>query len=367
MKMLKTCSVCLMPETRPRMTFDERGVCSACQWHEEKKVLDWSKRESIIKELLAQHRGKGVFACLVPVSGGKDSSYVAYVMKERYGLNILTLTIRPDLVIDIGESNLDRFISNGYENIRLSPNPNAIRKINKVGFVEQGRPFIGWQMAVQAAILKIAHLFGIGIIMYGEDGETEYGGTSEFKDKHVFGFKEIEVLLENNNWRKYLDFFSETELFWLKPPSAKEIEESGICYTHWSFFENWDSYKHEKLAIDKFGLQGAEGRNIGTYSSFAQNDTKLYSLHVYLMYLKFGFGRCLQDACIDIRHGRLTREKGLEFVKLYDHEFPEKHLPDFLEYFSMSKEDFFDVLKKCSNPELFRWEGFTPIPLFEIR
>ena len=366
MKILKTCSVCLMPETRPRVKFDENGICGACQWHEEKKILDWVKRENILKDIIKQYKGKNVFDCLVPVSGGKDSSYVAYTMKKRYGLHVLTLTIRPDLVIGIGENNLNSFISKGYDNIKISPNPDVIKKINARGFIEQGRPFIGWQMAVQAIILKIAHLFKIGLIMYGEDGETEYGGTTEFRNKFIFGLEEIKLLLENNSWENYTQFFSDNELYWLKYPSLQDIKESNICYSHWSFFENWDSYEHEILSVNEFGLKGVSERNIGTYTKYAQNDTKLYSLHVYMMYLKFGFGRCTQDACIDIRHGRLSRDEGLKFVRQYDNEFPEQNLPDFLDYFSMTKEEFFDVLKKNSNPDLFEWNGFTPVPMFKI-
>ncbi|MDR0272783.1 MAG: N-acetyl sugar amidotransferase, partial [Clostridiales bacterium] len=279
MKIFKTCSVCLMPETRPRMKFDENGICSACKWHEEKKTLDWEKRENVLTELIAKHKGKGVFDCLVPVSGGKDSSYVAHMMKNKYGLRVLTLTIRPDLVIDVGEKNLDRFISAGYDNIKISPAPDVVRKINKIGFVEQGRPFIGWQIAVQAVILKIAYLFNIKIIMYGENGETEYGGTTEFKEKFFLGPEDINILLENNSREKYSDMFSDDELYWLTPPTAQEISESGICYTYWSYFENWDSHKNELVAIENFNIQGPEDRNIGTYTRLAQNDTKLYSLH----------------------------------------------------------------------------------------
>ena len=367
MRTLKTCSVCLMPETRPRIQFNENGVCSACQWHEEKKSLDWSKREAILKTIIAQCKGKSVFDCLVPVSGGKDSSYVAYNMKEKYGLNILTLTVKPDLLIDVGEDNLERFIQKGYDNIKVSPSPNVIREINKQGLIIQGRPLIGWQMAVQAIILKIAYLFNIGLIMYGEDGETEYGGTTDFKNKYFFGVDEIKVLLENNNWEDHLQQFSRDELFWLQFPDMKDIKAKNIRYSHWSFFENWDSLKNEIVAVEEFDLQGVADRNTGTYTRSAQNDTKLYSLHVYLMYLKFGFGRCLQDACIDIRHGRISREEGLALVKLYDHEFPERNLTDFLSYFCMTRDEFFDVLKKNSNQKLFKWDGFPPTPIFKIR
>ena len=68
--------------TRPRITFDEKGICSACQWMEEKKKLDWSVREKKLELLLNDQKKNSDFDCIVAVSGGKDGSYVAYNLKK---------------------------------------------------------------------------------------------------------------------------------------------------------------------------------------------------------------------------------------------------------------------------------------------
>ena len=93
---LKWCSNCLSMSTRPRITFDERGFCNACRWAEKKKTLNWGRRQEQLINLLDKHRSKsGGFDCMVPVSGGKDGSYVAYNLKHKYGMNPIALTLHP--------------------------------------------------------------------------------------------------------------------------------------------------------------------------------------------------------------------------------------------------------------------------------
>ena len=129
------CTNCLNMSTRPRISFDSRGWCNACQWMEEKKTLDWEKRENELKTILDTHRSKtGEFDCLVPVSGGKDGSYVAYQLKYKYKMNPLTVTVRPALELDIGKNNLINFIEKGYDHIHLTPNATLMRRLNKIGF-----------------------------------------------------------------------------------------------------------------------------------------------------------------------------------------------------------------------------------------
>ena len=163
--------------TRPRISFDEQGKCNACQWTEAKKSLDWTQRQNMLDELLDKHRSTGgEFDCLVPVSGGKDGSYVAYQLKHKYGMNPLCVTVTPPLPLELGEKNLRAFVESGYNHISVNPPFEAMRILNKTGFVEMGFPYYGWLIAIHSIPVRIAAQFGINLIFYGEDGEVEYGG-----------------------------------------------------------------------------------------------------------------------------------------------------------------------------------------------
>lgn len=128
------CKNCINMSTRPRISFDERGWCDACQWMEEKKTMHWTSRQNELKNLLeASKSKKGAFDCIVPVSGGKDGSYVAYTLKHKYGMNPLAVTVRPALSLEIGDKNLDNFIHSGYNHIHITPNPKVPDRLNKCG------------------------------------------------------------------------------------------------------------------------------------------------------------------------------------------------------------------------------------------
>ena len=178
--------------TRPRITFDARGWCNACQWAEEKKNLDWSDRQSELNEILDSHRSlDGSFDCVVPVSGGKDGSYVAHQLKHVYGMHPLTVTITPALALEIGNQNLKNFISSGYNHIQISPAGDQMNALNKFGFIHKGFPYFGWLMAIKTGPLKIAAQLNISLIFYAEEGETEYGGSTALKDKPFYDIKYI--------------------------------------------------------------------------------------------------------------------------------------------------------------------------------
>ena len=187
MKKIFWCKNCLNMSTRPRITFDERGWCNACQWMEQKKKINWSKRQAELLKLLKNNKSSnGGYDCIVPVSGGKDGSYVAYQLKSKYNINPLTVTIRPALEMELGDSNLKSFVSSGFDHVHVTPNHKVMKALNKYGFIEKGFPYYGWLTAIHTAVLRVAVNFGINLIFYGEDGEVEYGGSDETKDIPIY-------------------------------------------------------------------------------------------------------------------------------------------------------------------------------------
>ena len=291
--------------TRPRIEFNSDGVCNACLWSNEKRSLDWDQRKNELNKLLSQFRSKsGDFDCIVPCSGGKDGSHVSYNLKHNFKMNPLTVTIRPALSTELGDKNLINFINSGYNHIHVSPNPKVMKILNKYGFVEKGFPYYGWLIAIHTAVIRIAINFKIPLLFYGEDGEVEYGGSIENKNTALYDIDYMKrVYLEGGHslvLNKAVDdgILNESDLYFFRFPNQKTVENINLSFTHWSYFENWDPYNNYLTAKNYCGLQEKEDSNSGTFTNFAQNDQKLYSLHAYLMYLKFGFGRATQDAGI---------------------------------------------------------------------
>jgi hypothetical protein len=156
------------------------------------------------------------------------------------------------------------------------------------------------------------------------------------------------------------------DLYFFNFPNDDEIKAKDLSFTHWSYFENWDPYNNYLTAKNHCGLIEKEDSNSGTFTNFAQNDQALYSLHAYLMYLKFGFGRATQDAGIEIRRNAMTRDQAINLVKIYDNMYPTEHLNDYLEYYQMTKKEFELVLDKWVNKNLFEKKDGLWCPKFEV-
>ncbi len=350
------CKSCLNMSTRPRIAFDHRGYCNACVWSEKKKEIDWGTRKKQLNALLDRHRSNdGTFDCMTTVSGGKDGSYVSHMLKHEYNMHPLAVTVRPALEMDIGTRNLNNFIKAGFDHMHVSPNPEAMRLLNRIGFIEKGFPYFGWLIAIQAAPLKIAQNLGINLVFYGEDGEVEYGGSTETAENAIYNIDYMKRVYLEGGYENVLGLVKDAGLntsFFTFPDQTEE-QKSLLELSHWSYFESWDPYRNYLVAKEHCGMEEATETNSGTFTNFAQNDQALYALHAYMMYLKFGFGRATQDAGIEIRRDAMDRHQALALVQLYDGHYPEEHEEAYLNYYKMTKEEFDAVLDLWVNTDLF--------------
>lgn len=360
------CTKCLNASTRPRISFDQNGICNACSWSKNKKKLNWKKRTIHLKQLLKSNSSKSGYDCIVPVSGGKDGSYVAYQLKNKYKVNPLTVTVKPELETKIGQENLQSFIKSGFDHIHITPNQKVMKKLNTLGFKEKGFPYYGWLIAIHTSVLRIASNFKINLIFYGEDGEIEYGGSKQTASSPLYDVNYQKKIYLEDGYDKIISKVKakESDLYFFKFPPINESKQ--IRLTHWSYFEPWDSYKNYLLAKEKCGLKEYKKSNQGTFTNFAQNDQALYDLHTYLMYLKFGFGRATQDAGIEIRRGAMTRDQALNLVKIFDGNYPKKHMKMYLEYYGMKKSEFDLIIDKWANKNLFYKKNNKWYPKFQV-
>ena len=362
------CTKCVVASTRPRVTFNKEGVCSACQWAEEKKKLNWDERQKMLDKLLADQKTNPNFQCITAVSGGKDGSYISYNLKHKKKVSILSVTSRPPLEQNIGRENLNNFVRSGYQHIHVTPDEEGMRKLNKLGFTEIGHPYYGWLISIHTAVVRVASEFNIPLIFYSEDGDVEYGGDAKHKQDGIYSIDYQKTNYIEGDPDRILKMakLTKEEAYWFTFPSDEEIKKKKIKITHWGFYEDWDPYRNYVVAKKHCGLLEKETLNEGTYTNFGQTDQKLYFLHVYLMYLKFGFGRATMDAGIDVRRGAMTREQAVQLVKMYDNHPPEEYYDEYCEYYKMKKNDFNETIDKWANKNLFekknRWE-----PKFEIK
>ena len=343
---------------RPRITFDNDGVCSACRFAEHKATTDWTERERELKILCDQHRkGDGSFDVIVPVSGGKDGGFVAHQLKHVYGMTPLCVTWAPLLPTDIGRQNLDAFVASGFDVIQGRPNGQTTRKLTRLAFEHLGDPFLPFIYGQVNFPLQISVKYKIPLIFYGENGEVSYGGDMknanrptrdiEDHDKHYFSGKSPEFWLDHG--------VSAKDLLPFQAPAYKDIKASGTQIHFFDYYKSWHPQSNFYYCAEHTGFCVNTERSEGTYSLYASLDDKLDAWHYYMAYLKFGIGRATSDTAHEIRDGDITREEGVALVKKFDGEVPKKYLTEFLEYIGMTESEMNAVFEKWKSPEV--WDG----------
>jgi N-acetyl sugar amidotransferase len=367
---LTYCTKCLNPHTRPRITFDAHGVCNACQTQERKNVIDWKSRWEMLRELCDQQKSRNEDRpdVIVPYSGGKDGAFIAYTLREKLGMRPLCVTVRTPIENPVGARNIKNFLERGYDHIMITPNSTVERAIDKENFITKGIPMHASMIAIQSALMRCAVLFDIPLVMFAEEGESEYGGDNELADRPDYNIEHsIKFYLSGVNPRKYLEQFSEKELYWFLHPSFDDMKRVGARISHWSYYQEFVNYKHYLVAKEHCGLEENISRGVGTFDNYSTTDTLIIWLYFYLMYLKFGFGRATNVVGTEIRRGAMTRKQAVNLVKKYDGEFPEQYIGDYLKYYDMTLDEFNAVLDKWANKDLFEKQNGRWVPTFTVR
>ena len=354
------CKKCTVSNQRPRITFDEAGVCSACQFQEFKNSkIDWAKRESQLQSLCDKYRRHdGSHDVIVPCSGGKDGSFVAHQLKFRYGMNPLCVTWAPLRATEIGRQNLDSFISSGFDHLLGTPNPRVTRKLTELSFKHLGDPFQPFIYGQANFPLQIAVKYGISLIMYGENGEVEYGGdmkyafspTRQISDhtKHYFSG------LPPEYWANHDISISDLKPF--MQPEISTIVDNKTEIHFFGYYKYWDPQENYYYCKNHTGFQPNPQRSEGTYSKYASLDDQFDGFHYYLSYIKFGIGRTTSDTAHEIRDGKIERDEGIALVKRYDGEFPAKYLDEFLDYCAMNRDEFDSVIDSWRSSHIWKRE-----------
>lgn len=355
------CRNCTISNQRPRISFDVNGVCSACSYAEYKRTkIDWGQRNRELLALCDKYRkNNGEYDVIVPCSGGKDGSFVAHQLKFKYGMNPLAVTWAPLKATEIGRRNLDAFIASGFNHIMGTPNPHTTRRLTELSFKYLGDPFQPFIYGQTNFPLHMAIQHNVQLIMYGENGEVEYGG--DMKNAHR---PDREVTDHNEHYFSGLppEFWinhgiSRAELYPFRAPEFKQIKEKAITIQFFGYYHFWDPQENFYYCKEHTGFMPNGERSEGTYSKYASLDDCLDGFHYYLAYIKFGIGRATSDAAHEIRDGKITREEGCSLVKRYDGEFPKKYFNDFLEYCAISQEDFKTIIDSWRSDHLWYKEG----------
>lgn len=355
------CKRCVMTSARPRITIDHEGICSACRYAERK--VDWVERGRELKELFERFSyGENSYGAVVPCSGGKDSSTVAWKLKHKYNQNPLCVKWAPFVETQIGKQNLEALAQHGFDIIECMPNGLFHRKLARLSLELTGDhfgPFVYGQLAFP---MQVAHRFGIPLVFGAENGEAAYGGDTSANDLPSFPVEEWDYVYSKSFSMGEMadiaqglgvitdDEYGQYSMFY-EPPGSWELEEDEGPEYHWlSYYEPHHPQGNFYHAVEHTGFQPRGERNIGTYSRYASNDDATDWAHYFMSFVKFGIGRCTSDAAHEVRDGDLDRDEALALIKQYDGEYAgrvDEQL--FFDYLGLNEESFQRIIDRFNN------------------
>tara|TARA_Y100000768_G_scaffold383519_1_gene365821 strand:- start:1132 stop:2331 length:1200 start_codon:yes stop_codon:yes gene_type:complete len=363
------CKSCVISNQRPNSSIEflsksrdkksgilisDDGICSACKYSNIKdNEIDWDFREQELLKLLDKYRSNdGNYDVIVPGSGGKDSAFTSHLLKYKYGMNPLTVTWAPHLYTNIGFENFTNWIHvGGFDNILYTPNGRLHRFLTSLAFKNLLHPFQPFIVGQRIIGPRIAQKFGIKLIMYGEN-QAEYGNnivenqnpemsnsfySVESTKKIVLGGLEINEIIKKTDF-KLGDFKPYV------PLTKVETVKSNLNYQYLGYYIKWDPQECYYYSTKNTGFKPNTERTEGSYSKYSSIDDKIDPFHYYTTLIKFGLGRTSYDASQEIRNHKITRDEGVALVKKYDQEFPKIFFKEFIDYISVSEEEFFNII-----------------------
>ena len=359
------CSKCVYPENaKPGVIIHDDGICSGCKVVESRDNIEWKEREDIFVEILNEHKfkqekKKNPYHCIIPVSGGKDSTYQTWLIKKKYKLNPLLVSYNHTFNTPLGLRNLTNLIETLNCNlVRYTTAPQTAIKLAEYMLKKVGDVTWHYHAGIQTFPIQASVAFDVPLIVWGEEGLSQMLGmfnqddyvefTKKKRQEHSMrGFEPEDILAEKNCP------FDRYELAPFFYPDDKVIEKVGTRGIYISNYLNWNAKKQTEFIIKELGFETSQGRE-RTFNLYDKlDDIHANGLHDYLKYLKFGYGRCTDDASTEIRYGRMTREEGIEMVEKYDPVVP-SDLKIFLKKTGMTEKEFYGIIDIHRDPLIWK-------------
>ena len=365
---MKWCASCVLPDTRPGLAIDADGICNACANHARKAVIDWPAREAAFREVVANARARARgYDCVIPVSGGKDSTWQVVECLER-GLTPLAVTWKTPARTAIGQANLDNLVALGVDHIDYQVNPRVEAKFMLKAFERFGSTAIPMHLALFNIPLAIAQRFAIPLVVWGENSAFEYGTA----DEALTGFTLDGAWLERHgvtHGTTAADWVGEDitakQLAAYFGPDPDALTAHDVRAVFLGYYLQWDPQKTRAVAV-AHGFRFHDGKARTGYYDFADIDDEFISLHHWMKWYKFGFTRLFDNLSLEIRNGRMTRDAALAIIRRAGVGAPDDDIEKFCAFARISTARFFAIAERFRDPSIWtrRVDGTWHIPEF---
>lgn len=347
---MKKCLRCGLPETYETIEFNFDGICNICRQHEFKnEKINWNSRKKILNELIEEYRGKYDYDCLIPFSGGKDSTFTLYHLVKEYKIKPLVIQfnhgfMRPNLL----ENNERTFKKLGVDVISFTPKWDVVKRLMIESLTRKGDFCWHCHTGIFSYPMQIAIKFNIPLVFWGEPS-SEYTAYYDYQEEIIEEVDEtrfnrivnLGITAEDMSGMIKSDFdLDPRDLMPYTYPSLRDLKKLKYRSVCLGSYIPWDTKKQSKLIMDELDWRGdeVEGMPPDLYS-YEKIECSMQGMRDYIKYLKRGYSRVTQMTALDIRNGRISKLEADNLIEKWEGRKPQS-LKLFLEYLGLSEEEF---------------------------
>lgn len=348
--MLKKCLKCGLPETYETIIFNDQGICNICtQTSFKNEQIDWNDRQKMLNDLVEEYRGKYDYDCIVPFSGGKDSTYTLWYLVTQLKLKPLVVQFDHGFMRDtLKENNIRTFKKLGVDVMSFTPNWKLVKRLMLEALTRKGDFCWHCHTGIFSYPMQIALKFNIPLIFWGEpsaeytayynysDGQIEEVDEERFNKFVNLGItaEDMYGMIKNDTDITLRDLLPYTY------PKMRDLRKLGYRSVCLGSFIPWNTRKNSELIQRELGWKGdqVEGMPWDLYP-YEKIECSMQGTRDYIKYLKRGYSRVTQMTALDSRQGLITRDNADSLINQYEGKRPPS-LDLFLEYVGLTEDEF---------------------------
>ena len=362
---MQICTSCLLPETHETISFDEKGVCSVCRNSLIKQDIDWDQRHQVLLNLVDRIKSrKAAYDCIIPFSGGKDSTFSLFYAVEVLKLKVLVVCFDHGFYRDNLLSNRERTINKlGVDLVTFRPNQKLVKKLMLQSLKDKGDFCWHCHTGISSYPLQVAVEKSIPLVLWGESSSeyTNYFKVEDFHSIDEVTFNRIANLgiSANDMYFRLNEEFELREFVPFTVPSLSELQAKNITTFPLGNFIKWNTLKNVETIKEKLGWLGDEVEGVPNQYDYEKIECMMQGMRDYIKYVKRGYARTSHLVSIDIRNGLLGRNEGQALVEKHEGQKPES-IKLFLEFLNMTEDELNEIIKaQVIDP----WEGKIPVKI----
>jgi N-acetyl sugar amidotransferase len=351
------------PSTRPGIQFDDEGVCLPCRVAAESLIIDWAaRREELerIGEWGRQHTRMG-YHCIVPVSGGKDSTRQALYARDELGLRplLVSCTYPPEQQSVVGAHNIANLIELGFDTIIVGPGPQKWKALMERAFYRFGNWAKATELALYAIPPRVAIRYGIPLIFLGENNATTYGDLGGSLGGDANRMKYNNTLSGGTPDALMGEGIEDCDVLWFRYPSDEEMHRAHLRVVYMGFFiEDFNQHTNARIALaNGLSVRNTAPEDVGALNQVEDLDEDFVHVNQLLKFLKFGFARVTDEASQRVRLGLMSREEAIDVVAKYDGRCHPRYIKAFADYLGIDEAEFWRVADQFRGRDVWTREA----------